>query len=220
MDAPPSPPAAGPAPPKGGSAPPKTGAPPAKPQAAAPRPVPKGEVGKDFRHIVRLVNTDLDGRRTVEFALRRVKGIGARSARAIAQLAGVDPGKVIGYLPEEEVEKLRKAIESFERRVPPWMVNRRKDLNTGENRMMVGTDWVIMVREDIELMKRIRSYKGIRHDFGYKVRGQRTKSTGRKGAVVGVTRKKMLAKLKEAKAGEKPKAAAAPAAAAPAGEKK
>lgn len=81
--------------------------------------------------------------------------------------------------------------------------------------MRVGTDWVVMVREDVEGMKRIRSYKGVRHEFGYKVRGQRTRSTGRGGAVVGVVRTKELAKLKAAKTAEggKGAAAAAPAAA-------
>ena len=68
---------------------------------------------------------------------------------------------------------------------------------------MLGSDWIVMVREDVDLMKRIRSYKGIRHELGYKVRGQRTRSTGRKGVVVGVARKKELAKLKEAKEKEK-----------------
>jgi small subunit ribosomal protein S13 len=63
---------------------------------------------------------------------------------------------------------------------------------------MLGSDWLVMIREDIDLMKRIKSYKGVRHEFGYKVRGQRTRSTGRKGAVVGVARKK-IAKEKERK---------------------
>lgn len=167
------------------------------------------EARADFRHIVRLVETDLDGRKTVAYALRGVKGIGTRTAHAIASMAGIDPGRRMGHLKEEEVERLREAVEQFSSKAPAWMLNRPRDPVTGENQMRVGADWVVMVREDIERMKRIRSYKGIRHDFGYKVRGQRTRSTGRGGAVVGVIRKKELAKLKEAKAGEGAKAAPA-----------
>jgi small subunit ribosomal protein S13 len=48
---------------------------------------------------------------------------------------------------------------------------------------------MLIKREDINTMKKIRSYVGIRHERGHKVRGQRTKSTGRKGLTVGVKRK-------------------------------
>lgn len=174
---------------------------------------------QDFRHIVRLVETDLDGRKTVVYALRGVRGIGTRSAQVIASMAGVEPGGRIGHLKDEEVERLRAAVERFSQSAPPWLLNRPRDPVSGENQMKVGTDWVVMVREDVERMKRIRSYKGVRHEFGYKVRGQRTRSTGRGGAVVGVVRKKELAKLKEAKTAEAGKAAA-PAAEAKKEEKK
>lgn len=167
---------------------------------------------QDFRHIVRLVETDLDGRKTVEFALRGVKGIGSRTARVVATLANVDPGRRMGHLKDEEVERLRAAVEQLSQKAPPWLLNRSRDPATGENQMRVGVDWVVMVREDVERMKRIRSYKGVRHEFGYKVRGQRTRSTGRGGAVVGVVRKKELAKIKEAKVAEAGKAPAAAAA--------
>ncbi|MEM3087015.1 MAG: 30S ribosomal protein S13 [Halobacteria archaeon] len=169
----------------------------------------------DFRHIVRLVETDLDGRKTVAYALRGVKGIGTRTAHVVAAMANVDPGRRIGLLKDEEVERLGAAVEQLAQKSPPWLLNRPRDPATGENQMRVGTDWVVMVREDVEGMKRIRSYKGVRHEFGYKVRGQRTRSTGRGGAVVGVVRTKELAKLKAAKTAEggKGAAAAAPAAA-------
>jgi small subunit ribosomal protein S13 len=153
---------------------------------------------KDFKHIIRIVDTDVDGKKTVEYSLRKIKGVGSRTARAIAQIAGIDPNARMGYLSEDEVERLKKGIEAIEHRLPPWMLNRRKDVYTGENRHTLGSDWIVMVREDVDLMKRIRSYKGVRHELGYKVRGQRTRSTGRGGAVVGVARKKELAKLKEA----------------------
>jgi small subunit ribosomal protein S13 len=46
------------------------------------------------------------------------------------------------------------------------------------------------VMDDINRMRRTRSYKGIRHDKGKKVRGQRTRSNGRKGLAVGVVKKR------------------------------
>jgi small subunit ribosomal protein S13 len=83
------------------------------------------------------------------------------------------------------------------------MLNRRKDLLSGEDRHIMGADLLVNLREDINLLRKIRSYRGIRHERGLKVRGQRTKSTGRRGAVVGVVRKKQLAAAAAAKAGTK-----------------
>jgi small subunit ribosomal protein S18e len=46
------------------------------------------------------------------------------------------------------------------------------------------------LREDLERMKKARIHRGLRHFWGIKVRGQRTKSTGRRGKTLGVQRKK------------------------------
>lgn len=147
---------------------------------------PKDEI----KYIVRIANTDLDGTKTVEFALTGIKGIGARISKIIARQAQVDPHATMGYLPPEQVDRLRGVIENIEANVPVWMVNRRRDIYTGEDRHLFGVDLTLGVKEDINIMKKIRSYKGIRHERGQKVRGQRTKSTGRTGATVGVVRKK------------------------------
>jgi small subunit ribosomal protein S13 len=70
------------------------------------------------------------------------------------------------------------------------MTNRPKDLYTGAKRHLLGADVSMTVDDDINLLKKIRAYRGIRHETGQKVRGQRTKSTGRTGLIVGVKRKK------------------------------
>ena len=88
------------------------------------------------------------------------------------------------------MEKLRAAVEGYAQKVPGWMVNRPKDVYTGEARHLLGTEVSTTLDEDINIMRKIRSYRGIRHETGQKVRGQRTKSTGRTGATVGVKRKK------------------------------
>jgi small subunit ribosomal protein S13 len=158
------------------------------------KPVAAEEKPKDnIKYIVRIANADLDGTRTVEFALTGIKGIGVRVSKILSRKADVDPHAIMGYLPPEQVEKLRNVVDNFEANVPVWMLNRRKDVYTCENRHLTGVDLTLGNNEDINLMKKMRSYKGIRHERGQKVRGQRTKSTGRTGATVGVVRKKLEA---------------------------
>ncbi|WP_424359701.1 30S ribosomal protein S13 [Methanocella sp. MCL-LM] len=147
---------------------------------------PKDEI----KYIVRIANTDLDGTQTVEFALTGIKGVGNRISKIVARQAQVDPHATMGYLAPEQVDKLRAVIDNLEANVPVWMLNRRRDIYTGEDKHLFGVDLTLGVKEDINIMKKIRSYKGIRHERGQKVRGQRTKSTGRTGATVGVVRKK------------------------------
>jgi small subunit ribosomal protein S13 len=95
----------------------------------------------------------------------------------------------MGYLEDEQIETLNKTVDDIESILPVWMLNRRKDYLSGEDKHIVATDVLLIKREDLNSMKKTRSYKGIRHERGHKVRGQRTKSTGRRGLVVGVTRK-------------------------------
>jgi small subunit ribosomal protein S13 len=55
----------------------------------------------------------------------------------------------------------------------------------------VTSDLIFYVRNDIEREKRTKSWRGVRHTLGLKVRGQRTRTTGRTGMTVGVTRRKV-----------------------------
>lgn len=156
----------------------------------AKKPAAEEKPKDEIKYIVRIANTDLDGTQTVEYALTGIKGIGVRLSKLLSRKAQVDPHAVIGYLPSEQVDKLRNVVDNIEANMPVWMVNRRRDIYTGEDRHLIGVDLTLGVKEDINLMKKIRCYKGIRHERGQKVRGQRTKSTGRTGATVGVVRKK------------------------------
>ena len=150
----------------------------------------EGEGAEQFKYIVRLLDTDLDGHRTVEHALCGIKGVGRRIARAVATIARVDPEARMGSLPDEAIERLRVALENIEKKLPDWMLNRRKDLFTGEDLHILGAELPLRIREDINFLRKIRCYRGIRHERGLKVRGQRTRSTGRKGPAVGVIRKR------------------------------
>ncbi|MEA1944893.1 MAG: 30S ribosomal protein S13 [Euryarchaeota archaeon] len=145
----------------------------------------------EIKHLVRIANTDLDGHKSVQYALTGLKGIGVRTARILTDSARVDPTATIGSLEDVKIEKLKQAIEKFNNVVPTWMLNRRRDIMTGEDKHIIGVDLVLAVDDDINIMKKTRSYTGIRHERGLRVRGQRTRSTGRTGATVGVSRKRV-----------------------------
>lgn len=147
------------------------------------------ETRDEFKYIVRLVNTDLDGDRPLALALTGVKGVGTRMAEVVADLLGVPRKVKIGDLSDDQVEALEGLLEDLGERVPPWMLNRRQDYWSGEDAQLVGAEVDMRRREDINRMKMIRSYRGIRHERGHKVRGQRTRANGRSGLSVGVTRK-------------------------------
>jgi ribosomal protein S13 len=152
---------------------------------------------KNFREKVffRKLRTQIDGNAKVEYGLTQIRGIGKRLAQAIVKIAEINPDIRIGAIPEKDLNKLEEIIlNPTANGVPAWMVNRKKDLRTGENLHILGNQLEITVKRDVDRMKRIKSYKGVRHHLGLKVRGQRTKSTGRHGLVVGVLRRKMKAK--------------------------
>mgnify|MGYP001773128664 FL=1 len=145
----------------------------------------------EFRYIVRVAGVDLPGDKAIAYALADIKGIGFNTAYAVLRKLGIDPHRRLGTLSEEEVEKLSEALKSLEKLgLPSWLLNRRRDPQTGEDRHLITSDLLIAVRNDIELMKKIKSYKGIRHALGLKVRGQRTRTTGRTGQTVGVRKRR------------------------------
>ncbi len=161
---------------------------------------PKPKEGEpEIRHIIRIADTDLDGKRSVQYALTGIKGISRRVAKVLSVNAGLNPQATLGYLKDPEIEKLQTSVDNITTIIPPWMMNKQNEIISGEDRYVIGTDVLLSRSEDINLMKKIRSYKGIRHERGLKVRGQRTRSTGRKGRTVGVTRALIAAKAKEAK---------------------
>lgn len=146
---------------------------------------------ENFRYIVRIVNTDLDGAKSIVIALTSVKGVGLRSAEVIARMAGIPRNIKIGDLPESKTDELEKLVTEYSEKAPHWMMNRQSDWSTGADIHLVGVDVELNRRDDINLMKMIRCYKGIRHEQGQKVRGQRTRSNGRTGMTMGVIRKKL-----------------------------
>lgn len=144
------------------------------------------EAEEEIRYFVRIGQTDLDGTKSVERALTDMNGIGHRAARVIAEKAGVDRRAVFGKLDDDTIEDIVAGVEGYAEEVPDWMTNHRNDFFTGEVTHETGNELEMSRRQDINRMQMIDSYKGVRHKRGQKVRGQRTKSTGRSEGTIGV----------------------------------
>ena len=144
-----------------------------------------------FRDMVRMLSTNVDGRKPLYLALCAISGIGRRFAHAVARCAGLDPLRRAGTLTSTEEETIISIIQNpVENGIPVWMLNRRFDRASGKDLQWFATDYSSNLRNDIERMKKMKMKRGIRHGLHLKVRGQCTKSTGRRGTAVGVERKK------------------------------
>lgn len=156
------------------------------------------EEQEKIKGIVRLAGRDLQGERRIQAALAGLKGIGSSMSKSIVHAAEIDGTRKVGTLDDNEIEKLEEVLQNpVKYDVPSWMLNRRKDYETGENIHLLGGDIEMTEREDISREKDIQSRRGIRHQRGLPVRGQRTRSTGRQGMTVGVEREKLKQKSEE-----------------------
>ncbi len=179
----------------------------------------------EAQNIVRIAGRDINGKYTILGALRHIKGIGHNMANAMALIIernfGIVSSTPIGALEEAQIAKLESVIKDPGKLgVPHFMLNRRKDSDTGVDGHFVGTDLIVKIKNDMDASIKLQSWVGFRRQYGQKVRGQHTRSTGRTGETVGVTKKRILEETKKAKApggGGAPGAAkeAGPAAAAP-----
>ena len=153
---------------------------------SAEEPTEAEDEDEDIQYFVRIGQADLDGTKSVERSLTELNGIGHRAARLITDEAGVDRRAVFGKLDDETIDEVVELVESFADDAPEWLTNHRNDFFAGETTHQVGNDLELTRRQDINRMKMINSYKGVRHKRGQKVRGQRTKSTGRSEGTIGV----------------------------------
>ncbi|MUV86509.1 30S ribosomal protein S13 [Natronomonas sp. CBA1123] len=163
---------------------------------------PADEEDEDIQYFVRIGQTDLDGTKSVERALTDMNGIGRRVARIIAEKADVDRTAVLGKLDEDTIDTVVEHVEGYADEVPAWLTNHQDDFFTGETTHEIGNELNMSRRQDINRMKMIDSYKGVRHNRGQKVRGQRTKSTGRTEGTIGVNVEAIKEDMAEEEAGE------------------
>ncbi|KAJ1512806.1 ribosomal 40S subunit protein S18B [Coelomomyces lativittatus] len=144
-----------------------------------------------FSHILRVLNTNLDGKTKIMFALTSIKGVGRRYANIVCKKAQVDLNKRAGELTADELKRIVTIIQNpLQYNIPKWFLNRQKDIRTGEYSQNVSNAVDNTLREDLERLKKIRAHRGLRHYWGLRVRGQHTKTTGRRGRTVGVSKKK------------------------------
>ena len=143
----------------------------------------------DFKYIVRIANTDVDGEKNVVMGLSQIKGIGRHMAVLITDYTKLDRTKKIGDLKDAEIERINDALTNLPQLVPKWMLNHQKDFDTGKDIHLISAEVDMKLRDDINLLKMIRSYRGIRHELGLRVRGQRTRANNRRGLALGVSKK-------------------------------
>jgi len=143
----------------------------------------------EYQYMVRIVGNDIRGERKMVVGLTEIRGIGYMFANTILNVLKINPNQRIGYLSPEQVNSIESIIKNpSASNFPSWFLNRRKDVETGEDKHLLTSDIAFTVRNDVEREKTSGSWRGYRHMFGLKVRGQRTRCTGRKGGAVGVAK--------------------------------
>ena len=141
-----------------------------------------------IKDLVRIANTDIHGHKAVVFGLTRIYGVSDSFANALCVLNNIDKTKKIGALEEKEVKDIEATINNPEK-LPNWLLNRRNEISSGENEHIHGPQLKLRKEFDIRRLKKIKSYRGMRHAANLPVRGQRTKGHFRKGKAVGVVKR-------------------------------
>jgi small subunit ribosomal protein S13 len=158
--------------------------------------IPKGKKPEEaekkerrVQDIIRLVETNLDGGKPVKVAIRSIRGVSFMFSNAVSKLSGFGDKK-LGELSEQELQGLEEIITNPDKfGIPSWLYNRKRDPVTGRDMHLSVSKLELTQKMDINEMKKLKSYRGVRHILGLPVRGQRTGS-GSGGKTVGVSKKK------------------------------
>ena len=149
---------------------------------------------RELRHLVRIMNTDVKGEKHVIYALTKIKGVNVMFANAVLKRAGIATNVKAGYLTEKDVATIEHIIQRpLNSGIPTWLLNRRKDPESGEDMHLLTSNLDFTHEMDLKKMKKTKSYKGLRHQWGQPVRGQKTKANTRKNkgkGSLGVQKKK------------------------------
>jgi small subunit ribosomal protein S13 len=143
-----------------------------------------------FKPVVRFAGVDLEGSEVLLKEIAKIKGIGKTLAYSILRATGIPETLRVGLLSDAQIEKLERLIRDPREYFPTYLLNRQKDMTSGQDLHLMGSDLTLRISRDIDFEKKIKSWRGIRHSLGLKVRGQRTKSSGRGGVTIGVRKKK------------------------------
>src|SRR4030043_2121553 len=148
------------------------------------------EKKKEYYSIVRILQTDLPGNKKLLTGLTYIKGVSWAISNAVCKILKLDENKKIMELTEKEIDLITEFLKNP--KLPKFLLNRRKDFETGEDGHFIGTNLDMKKEFDIRRLKKIRSYRGLRHALGQPTRGQRTRSHFRskgKKKAAGVTKK-------------------------------
>jgi small subunit ribosomal protein S13 len=134
--------------------------------------------------IIRIMQTDIPGTKTLYAGLTRIKGISWAISNVICLNAKINKNKKIEDLTKEEIVKVEETIKKHD--FPKYLLNRRNDFATGESSHVIGSDIDMNEELDIKRLKKIRSFRGWRHATGQPTRGQSTRSHFRTNRKKGV----------------------------------
>jgi len=148
---------------------------------------------KDAKEIIRILGSDIPGNKPIYYGLKKIRGISYSFSNAICNILDLDKQRKIGTLDEQEVKKIEQLVKD-QKDIPVWLKNRRKDYETGRDDHLTGTNIRFVTDSDIKRMRKIKTYRGMRHSYGLPVRGQRTKGHFRKGSAVGVKKAAKMGK--------------------------
>lgn len=144
---------------------------------------------QEYRHIVRILGNDIPGEKKLLIGLTQIKGIGYNFATAILDVLKINNNLNVGDITDSDVQKIEAMItDPTSAGVPRWFLNRQKDIETGQDKHLLTSDIPFTLRNDIERERITASWRGYRHLSGLKVRGQRTRTSGRRGGAVGVAK--------------------------------
>ena len=152
-----------------------------------------GLSASEYKHILRIAGKDIEGGKKLIVALSEIKGVGYNFAQVLIQSLNINPNMRVGFLSENDIREIEQAISNPARAgIPQWYLNRRKNMDDGSNNHMITSDLDFAASNDIEREKLVMSWRGYRHMFGLRVRGQCTRTTGRRGGAVGVKKVKVM----------------------------
>jgi small subunit ribosomal protein S13 len=147
----------------------------------------------EYKHILRIAGKDIEGGKKLIVALSQIKGVGYNFAQVLIQSLNINPNIRVGFLTENDIREIEQAISNPARAgIPQWYLNRRKNMDDGSNNHLITSDLDFAASNDIEREKLVMSWRGYRHMFGLRVRGQCTRTTGRRGGAVGVKKVKVM----------------------------
>ena len=143
-------------------------------------------------NLIRILGKDIKENKKLLSGLTQIKGISWSFANALCRVLNLDKNKKIRELSKEELQKIGEFFKV--EGIPHYLKNRQRDFDDGRDKHIIGADLNLRNEFDIKRLKKIKSYRGVRHSAGLPVRGQRSKSHFRKNrkksGAVGVKTKK------------------------------